>query len=66
MAMSTTHVAVASRDAIYLWQFTTARSLGLSHLDKISNREKLVYKSLDKLFKSFAIFINMFIVQNYF
>lgn len=42
MAMSSTHVAVASRDAVYLWQFTTARSLGLSHLDKISNREKLV------------------------
>jgi len=48
MAMSSTHVAVASRDAVYLWQFTTARSLGLSHLDKISNREKLIHIDDDK------------------
>jgi len=32
MAMTSTHVIVASREAIYSWQFTTSRSLALSHV----------------------------------
>jgi len=48
IAMSSTHVVAASRQALYVWKFTTERSLGISHLDKVANREKLIHIDDDK------------------
>ena len=44
LAMTDTHVVAASRQAIYVWQFATSKSLGLSHMitstQRKDNREK--------------------------
>nr|XP_009858071.1 WD repeat-containing protein 35 [Ciona intestinalis] len=52
LTMTATHVIAASREAVYSWQYTTSRALGLSHIvtstTRKDNRERLFHIDDDK------------------
>uniref|UniRef100_H2ZPD4 WD repeat-containing protein 35 n=1 Tax=Ciona savignyi TaxID=51511 RepID=H2ZPD4_CIOSA len=52
VTMTATHVIVASHEAVYSWQYTTSRSLGLSHIvtstARKDTRERLFHIDDDK------------------
>nr|CAB3267696.1 WD repeat-containing protein 35 [Phallusia mammillata] len=62
MTMTSTHVVVASHEAIYTWQYQTSRSLGLSHIvtsqQRKDGREKLIHIDDEKPHATKAEFLN--------